>query len=270
MKIRRIFTGLMAMILLLSAFSFATSAASNLLGDVNGNGKIDSLDYMLLKRCVLKTTTLNEEQLLRADVNKNGKPDALDYGMVKRHVLKKYVITGEVTPKSATEKIVSAIGKNGKISLDFSGTISTFKGNATVSFVTVNGALSLKGKAVTDQGIIVEMTIPMSSVAKEYSFSGSASMKMGTQTIVGSCNGSMVAATYSIDQTSFDDVSFTCTPNIFGPAQIVILEGYCKEAMDQFLYKANELLAKEGIKVTIGDLGFTNYLDEINKGWVKF
>lgn len=270
MKIRRIFTGLMAMILLLSAFSFVASAKSNLLGDVNGSGAIDTVDYMMLKRYVLRTATLNEEQLLRADVNRNGKPDAADYGLVKKHVLKRYVISGEVTPKSATEKIVSAIGKNGKISLDFSSTIATFEGNATVSFVTENGVLSLKGKATTDQGIIVEMTIPMSAVAKEYSFTGSASMKMGTQTIVGSCNGSMVAATYSVDQTSFDKVSFTCTPNIFGPAQIVILEGYCKEAMDQFLCKANELLEKEGIKVTIGDLGFTNFLDEINKGLVKF
>lgn len=270
MKIRRIFTGLMAMILLLSAFSFATSAASNLLGDVNGNGKIDSLDYMMLKKCVLKTTTLNEEQLLRADVNKNGKPDALDYGMVKRHVLKKYVITGEVTPKSATEKIVSAIGKNGKISLNFNSAISTFTGTATVSFVTVNGVLSLQGKAVTDQGMSVEMTIPLSAVAKEYSFSGSASMKMGTQTITGKCNGTIVAATYSVDQDGFDDASFTSEPIKLNAAQLIILEGYCKEAMDQFLYKANELLAKEGIKVTIGDLGFTNFLDEINKGWVKF
>lgn len=63
-------------------------------GDVNGNGKIDSADYAMCKRAVLKTYTLNADQLTRADINKNGKADASEYAMIKRHFLKTYVIPG--------------------------------------------------------------------------------------------------------------------------------------------------------------------------------
>jgi hypothetical protein len=237
---------------------------------VNGNGSIETRDYILLKRYILKTTSLTDVQKLCSDVNKNGKVDALDYAMIKRHILKTYVITGVVEMKTATEKIVSAIGQNGTISIDFDSTIGTYTAEATVSFVTVKGVLSLQGHAVTSQGIIIDMTIPLSAVSKEYSFNGVASMKVGTVTINGNCQGKMTAADYSVDQTGFDSISFTSEPIQFNAAQKVLLEGYCKEAMDQFLYKANQLLANKKIDVTIGDLGFTNYLDEINKGWVKF
>ncbi|MCH5182905.1 MAG: dockerin type I repeat-containing protein [Oscillospiraceae bacterium] len=60
---------------------------SGLLGDVNNNGKIDAMDYLLLKRFCLDTFKLTEEQMAVADVYNDGKITALDYMLVKRHVL---------------------------------------------------------------------------------------------------------------------------------------------------------------------------------------
>ena len=62
------------------------------LGDVNGNGKIDTNDYVLLKRHCLKTFTLTDEQAIRSDVNGNGKIDTNDYVLLKRACLGTYKI----------------------------------------------------------------------------------------------------------------------------------------------------------------------------------
>lgn len=62
------------------------------LGDVDGNGKIEAKDYMLLKRYCLKTTSLDGDALLASDINSDGKVDAKDYGLLKRHCLKTYTI----------------------------------------------------------------------------------------------------------------------------------------------------------------------------------
>lgn len=61
-------------------------------GDVDGSGKINSRDYMMLKRYVLGTFELSEMQKLVADVDGNGKPASKDYMMLKRHILGTYAI----------------------------------------------------------------------------------------------------------------------------------------------------------------------------------
>ncbi len=63
-----------------------------LLGDLDGNGKVEAKDYMMLKRHVLGTYQLTDTQKVAADVNLDGKTDAKDYMMVKRHVLGTYTI----------------------------------------------------------------------------------------------------------------------------------------------------------------------------------
>lgn len=62
------------------------------LGDVNGDGNVNSKDYMLLKRYCLKTLALTAKELLCGDVNKDGKDDSKDYALLKRHCLGTYVI----------------------------------------------------------------------------------------------------------------------------------------------------------------------------------
>ena len=95
---KRFFALILTAVMLFAAASTSVAAVetSRLIGDVNGNGKIDATDYAMLKRAVLKTYDLNEIQTLAADVNGNGKIDAVDYAMVKRHVIGTYKISGEV------------------------------------------------------------------------------------------------------------------------------------------------------------------------------
>lgn len=60
------------------------------LGDVNGNGKLDPQDYAMVKRFVLGTYELTPEQAERADVSGDGKITAKDYAMIKRMYLGTY------------------------------------------------------------------------------------------------------------------------------------------------------------------------------------
>ena len=62
-----------------------------IVGDVNGNGKIDARDYLLLKRAYFGTFTLQCE-LAVADINGNGKIDARDYLLLKRAYFGTYTI----------------------------------------------------------------------------------------------------------------------------------------------------------------------------------
>lgn len=53
-------------------------------GDVNGNGKVDAYDYMLVKKAHFGTCELDDQQKIRADIDKNGKMTANDYFLIKR------------------------------------------------------------------------------------------------------------------------------------------------------------------------------------------
>ena len=71
---------------LISVFALAISANADTvakLGDINGNGKIDARDYLLLKRAYFGTYTLTCN-IAVADINGNGKIDARDYLLLKR------------------------------------------------------------------------------------------------------------------------------------------------------------------------------------------
>ena len=59
-------------------------------GDVNGNGDIDSMDYVLLKRAYFGTYELKE--LAVGDLNDNGKIDSMDYVYLRRAYFGTYVI----------------------------------------------------------------------------------------------------------------------------------------------------------------------------------
>ncbi len=61
-----------------------SSAPAGDLGDVNGDDKIDSADYLLVKRACFGSYTLTEEAKLQADIDKSGKVDSTDYVLIKR------------------------------------------------------------------------------------------------------------------------------------------------------------------------------------------
>ena len=68
-------------------FDAGSGTGSGLKGDVNGDGEVDVIDYILVKRRVLGTATLTSEQQSRADVNKDGEIDIIDYTIIKRIAL---------------------------------------------------------------------------------------------------------------------------------------------------------------------------------------
>ena len=57
------------------------------LGDVNGDGRVNASDYLLLKRIILRTARPTEDQSGRLDINGDGTVRANDYMLLKRIVL---------------------------------------------------------------------------------------------------------------------------------------------------------------------------------------
>ena len=58
-----------------------------LVGDVNGDGKVSSLDYIKIKNHIMGTNKLTGSPLTRADVNGDGKVSSLDYIKIKNHIM---------------------------------------------------------------------------------------------------------------------------------------------------------------------------------------
>ena len=75
-------------------FMSVLANSDNIKGDVNGNGKIDMTDYILVKRVYFNTYIFDEQQLLLADINDNGKIDMTDYILLKRIYFGTYSIDG--------------------------------------------------------------------------------------------------------------------------------------------------------------------------------
>ena len=59
-------------------------------GDVDGNGKVDTTDYMRVKAAFLSTITLTDAEEAAADVDDNGGIDTTDYMRIKAHFLDMY------------------------------------------------------------------------------------------------------------------------------------------------------------------------------------
>ena len=57
-------------------------------GDVNGDGKISSVDYVMVKNHILNIKTIKGSKSLSADVNFDKKISSIDYVMIKNHILK--------------------------------------------------------------------------------------------------------------------------------------------------------------------------------------
>lgn len=57
---------------------------TNLRGDVNGDGKIDSADSGLILRYDIGLLTLTDNQIMLADINSDGKVDSADAGLILR------------------------------------------------------------------------------------------------------------------------------------------------------------------------------------------
>jgi hypothetical protein len=56
-------------------------------GDMDGNGALDTTDYMAIKKCIMGEASFAPMYLLAADINGSGKIDTTDYVNAKSHFL---------------------------------------------------------------------------------------------------------------------------------------------------------------------------------------
>ena len=56
-------------------------------GDANGDGKISSSDYVMLKNHIMDIKKLSDLEKIFADANKDGKVSSSDYVMIKNHIM---------------------------------------------------------------------------------------------------------------------------------------------------------------------------------------
>jgi len=71
----------------LFSVSFVPNQEESLMGDVNGDGKISTLDAVLIQRYILEYEQLTEQQLACADLNSDGRISVADVVLVLRAVL---------------------------------------------------------------------------------------------------------------------------------------------------------------------------------------
>ncbi|MBQ3153818.1 MAG: hypothetical protein IJB88_01160, partial [Clostridia bacterium] len=76
------------------------------IGDINGDGVVDTIDYMMIKRYKLGTYELSGAPLAAADVNVDLSADAIDYMMVKMYVLDKYDFYKNVPDWDEVSKLI--------------------------------------------------------------------------------------------------------------------------------------------------------------------
>ena len=64
-----------------------------LYGDTNGDGKINSVDLLVLQRHILQIESMQEIFIKAANIRKNGKkPTSIDLLLIQRHILKLEII----------------------------------------------------------------------------------------------------------------------------------------------------------------------------------
>ncbi len=89
-RLTAVFLGFLLTVLSVSSV-FPASARGNLIvrGDVNGDRTLSAMDYLLLKRCVLRTAVMTEEGKAAADVTGDGRVNSADYMYLKRQLMEK-------------------------------------------------------------------------------------------------------------------------------------------------------------------------------------
>lgn len=63
-----------------------------MLGDVNNDGKISAIDYVMVENHIINKYKLSGKGFTAADINRDGKVSAIDYVMIENHITGKYLI----------------------------------------------------------------------------------------------------------------------------------------------------------------------------------
>ena len=56
-------------------------------GDVNGDGRVNTADYVVLKRHIMGSYKLSDDALARANINGDAKLNTADYVLLKRFIM---------------------------------------------------------------------------------------------------------------------------------------------------------------------------------------
>ena len=133
---------------------------TNTSGDVNGDGKVSSADYILVKKHILNIDVLTGNKLKKADVNGDSKVTSADYLKIKKIIMgedsqatnikvtsiqfdktsadlevgKNFKLSYTITPSNATNKDVTCTSSNTSIASIKDGKIVANKiGTATIT-----------------------------------------------------------------------------------------------------------------------------------------
>ena len=101
---KKLFSILSAAVIVLSVAAvmvFAVGDGKNR-GDVNGDGKVDSADAMLVMKCDAGLLSLSNDEIKRADLNGDGKIDSCDAVYILRIAAGLKVSDAETTAKETS------------------------------------------------------------------------------------------------------------------------------------------------------------------------
>lgn len=76
---------LLVLTIVLNTICFSFSFGAQLYGDLNSDGSVDSTDYAMMKKHLLRITTITNTTM--ADLNGDGSVDSTDYSLFKRFLL---------------------------------------------------------------------------------------------------------------------------------------------------------------------------------------
>ena len=100
-------------------------------GDANNDGKVTSTDYIVVRKHILKQTTLSGDAFTRSDVANDNKINSSDYIAIRKMILdgkinEKVVVTG-ATPESKEQVTITFIGGD-VVNTSYSGNEVLIKG----------------------------------------------------------------------------------------------------------------------------------------------
>ena len=120
-------------------------------GDVNGDDKVTSTDYIAVRKHILKQTMLTGDKFTRADLTGDNKITSLDYIAIRKLILNINTTNVEVTDIKLDEtSLILEIGKSETLTATISPnnatnkTLSWSSSNTAVATVDANGKVTAK------------------------------------------------------------------------------------------------------------------------------
>jgi len=138
------------MLLIIGFNVYSVNALETLPGDIDGNGKIEPSDYLLIRKHLLSNPKLTGDKLKRADVNSDGKITPNDYAAIRLIALK---IPAIISLNKT--KLTLNVGKSEALKVDIipsnalNKNVTWSSGNSSIATVDKNGKVTAKKKGTT-------------------------------------------------------------------------------------------------------------------------